>query len=51
MLQQEVHNSAVAFTPHLHRASRSARGERLGSSWGFPGHAQSPAHVSGHLES
>lgn len=51
MIQQEVYNSTVAFTSCLYRISRSARGERLVLSWDFPGHAHSPAHVCGHLDS
>lgn len=43
-------NSPLAFTSFLHKISRSARGERLGSSWVFPGHEHSTVHASGPLD-
>lgn len=51
MLWQAVYNIALFFTFCLHKASRSARDERLGPSQVFLLHVCSPARECGPLDS
>ena len=44
---QAVDNSVLAFTSCMHRASRSARGERMGSFQVFLGYVYSATHECG----
>ena len=48
---RQLNNSASAFTSCLHRASRSAQGDSLGSSEVLPEHAYSSGHARGLLDS
>lgn len=50
-LGQAVYDSALAFSPCLCRAWRSARGESLGPSQLFSKHVPSPGHIHAFLES
>lgn len=50
MFHQAAYNTTLAFTFCLSKASRSARGEKLGPSQTFPGEVHSSAHVHGLLD-